>query len=85
MELALTLLAISIIFATFIQLLKIKQNGKAHSSFRKDKEKANVYTPPRRIPIIGDKKLTPEQQRELFEINKKNLYILKQMWKHEHL
>lgn len=33
----------------------------------------------------GNKTLTPSQQRDLDRLNANNIYILKQMWKDEHL
>lgn len=70
-----------------LQKQKLKNNGtlsfktsEPRSKKQFNKKAQNVFNVKRR-----NKALTPEQQKELFEINKKNIQTLKQMWKNEHL
>lgn len=70
-----------------LQKEKLKNNGTLSFKTSEPRSKNKLYKKAQNLLNVsrGNKALTPEQQKELFEINKKNLQTLKTMWKNEHL
>jgi len=69
---------VAVAIFTLIDFITFKKRQNEKSQKNKTHQKLLRFT-------RGNKTLTPEQQKELFYLNKKNLDTLKNEWKNEHL